>query len=283
MPARARSEAPDDGTRSGYDGGVTPRTGVRRTAARRGGGTPRRSRCRAVSLRTRSQSTCSRSARATGSSRPKSQACSFIAVSFWTSSSVADSTGISTESTSISSASRTASRVAGSPASRWMTSTIAPSVKTLNSQSSGGWTTWNPSVGQPRGGLGGVVVGDHEVDVVVGLRAAARPHGVAADERERDAALLERDGDALERLPQRACCSSDMAEHYPGRPRTNGGRSREGAARMRLATFNILHGRSPADDRVDVDRFAAAIRRWTPTCSRCRRSTATSPGRTTPT
>lgn len=28
---------------------------------------------------------------------------------------------------------------------------------------------------------------------------------------------------------------------------------------MRLATFNILHGRSLADDRVDVDRFAAAI------------------------
>ena len=29
---------------------------------------------------------------------------------------------------------------------------------------------------------------------------------------------------------------------------------------MRVATFNILHGRSPADDLVDVDRFAAAVR-----------------------
>ena len=29
---------------------------------------------------------------------------------------------------------------------------------------------------------------------------------------------------------------------------------------MRLATFNILHGRSLDDDRVDVDRFAAAVR-----------------------
>lgn len=29
---------------------------------------------------------------------------------------------------------------------------------------------------------------------------------------------------------------------------------------MRIATFNILHGRSPADGRVDVDRFASAIR-----------------------
>jgi endonuclease/exonuclease/phosphatase family metal-dependent hydrolase len=28
---------------------------------------------------------------------------------------------------------------------------------------------------------------------------------------------------------------------------------------VRLATFNILHGRSLADDRVDVDRFAAAV------------------------
>ena len=28
---------------------------------------------------------------------------------------------------------------------------------------------------------------------------------------------------------------------------------------MRLATFNILHGRSPSDDRVDLDRFAAAV------------------------
>lgn len=29
---------------------------------------------------------------------------------------------------------------------------------------------------------------------------------------------------------------------------------------MRLATFNILHGRSPSDDRVDLDRFAEAVR-----------------------
>ncbi len=30
---------------------------------------------------------------------------------------------------------------------------------------------------------------------------------------------------------------------------------------MRIATFNILGGRSPADDRVDEDRFARAVRR----------------------
>jgi endonuclease/exonuclease/phosphatase family metal-dependent hydrolase len=29
---------------------------------------------------------------------------------------------------------------------------------------------------------------------------------------------------------------------------------------VRLATFNILHGRSPVDGRVDIDRFAAVVR-----------------------
>ncbi len=29
---------------------------------------------------------------------------------------------------------------------------------------------------------------------------------------------------------------------------------------MRVATFNILHGRSPVDDRVDIDRYAEAVR-----------------------
>ncbi len=29
---------------------------------------------------------------------------------------------------------------------------------------------------------------------------------------------------------------------------------------MRVATFNILHGRSPADDKVDIERFATAVK-----------------------
>jgi endonuclease/exonuclease/phosphatase family metal-dependent hydrolase len=33
---------------------------------------------------------------------------------------------------------------------------------------------------------------------------------------------------------------------------------------MRVATFNILHGRSPADDLVDVDRFADAVKSLDP-------------------
>jgi endonuclease/exonuclease/phosphatase family metal-dependent hydrolase len=28
---------------------------------------------------------------------------------------------------------------------------------------------------------------------------------------------------------------------------------------VRLATFNVLHGRAPADGRVDLDRFASAV------------------------
>ena len=42
---------------------------------------------------------------------------------------------------------------------------------------------------------------------------------------------------------------------------------------MRLATFNILHGRSTKDGTVRLDRLADAVRRWTPTCWVCRRST----------
>src|ERR671916_2330702 len=33
---------------------------------------------------------------------------------------------------------------------------------------------------------------------------------------------------------------------------------------MRLATFNILHGRSMSDDRVDLDRLASAVRSLSP-------------------
>ncbi|MDQ1669719.1 MAG: hypothetical protein QOE40_1780, partial [Actinomycetota bacterium] len=29
---------------------------------------------------------------------------------------------------------------------------------------------------------------------------------------------------------------------------------------VRIATFNILHGRSPSDDQVDPERFAEAVR-----------------------
>lgn len=52
-------------------------------------------------------------------------------------------------------------------------------------------------------GLLGVRLGHDEVDVVVGLGASARPGGVPAPERERDAGFLERDGGAFQGLAQR--------------------------------------------------------------------------------
>ena len=56
-------------------------------------------------------------------------------------------------------------------------------------------------------------------------------------------------------------------------------RSRGRMLRVRIATFNMLNGRSPDDEGVDVDRFDGPSPRSTPTCSHSRRSTATSRGR----
>ncbi|WP_460871160.1 hypothetical protein [Nocardioides pakistanensis] len=66
----------------------------------------------------------------------------------------------------------------------------------------GGLDDLEPLARQRLGGPGGVLVGHHEVHVVVGLGSTARPHGVAADQRERDPALLERHCDALECFAQ---------------------------------------------------------------------------------
>lgn len=50
-----------------------------------------------------------------------------------------------------------------------------------------------------------------------------------------------------------------MEKDYPaGTPSKPAGEGNED--HMRVATFNILHGRSPSDDRVDVERFAAAVK-----------------------
>ena len=47
-------------------------------------------------------------------------------------------------------------------------------------------------------------------------------------------------------------------------------------ALLRLATFNLLHGMSPADGTADPAGCGRRCTRSTPTCSRCRRSTAAS-------
>src|SRR5918997_1019118 len=62
-----------------------------------------------------------------------------------------------------------------------------------------------------------------------------------------------------------------MAAHrscYPPQPRARtatveGARSGHRAC-VRIATFNILHGRSPEDGRVDVDRLAASVKELNP-------------------
>ena len=48
---------------------------------------------------------------------------------------------------------------------------------------------------------------------------------------------------------------------------------------MRMATFNILHGRSVHDGSVELDRLVDSISSSTQTSSRCRRSTWISPAR----
>jgi endonuclease/exonuclease/phosphatase family metal-dependent hydrolase len=54
-----------------------------------------------------------------------------------------------------------------------------------------------------------------------------------------------------------------MGAPYPARPDLNPRHERRPAGhetRVRIATFNILNGRSVTDDQVDLDRFAGAIR-----------------------
>jgi integrase len=103
-----------------------------------------------TSERTRSQSTCSRSARAAGSTLPKSQACSDSAIALLTMRSVALSTGICTDSTSRSSARSSTARSTGTPTTRKITSTMASPQNTLNSQSSGGCSTRSPASASTR-------------------------------------------------------------------------------------------------------------------------------------
>ena len=49
---------------------------------------------------------------------------------------------------------------------------------------------------------------------------------------------------------------------------------------MRLATFNVLHGRSLADDRVDKERFAEAIASLDADVLHSKRSTGAKSART---
>ena len=88
----------------------------------------------------------------------------------------------------------------------------------------------------------GVLLGDHEIDVVYGFRTAVCPERVTAGQRELRPVLFERRGRALERVAK-----IDI-------------RHRGYLVPMRMATFNILHGRSLHDGAVELDRFAESVR-----------------------
>lgn len=66
----------------------------------------------------------------------------------------------------------------------------------------------------------------------------------------------------VERSPDRVLPRAETGSptHRDARRRRAAVRGRGDDRRVRLATFNLLHGMSPADRRVDLDRFAAAVR-----------------------
>ena len=157
---------------------------------------------------------------------------------------------------------------------------------TLVSQSSGGSCDLEPGVGEHLRGPLGLGLGHEEVGVVVGLGRAADPGRVAAAQGEGHAGLASArrrcaSGGRGSRRAREGCTAGPATRttgsHAPGaveRPVRGTG------SRVRIATFNILHGRSPGR-RPGRRRPAGrrGRRRWTPTSWGCRRSTATSPGR----
>ena len=245
--------------------------------------------CAPTSARTRSQSICSRSARTMASSRPKSHACSPSTRIFAETTSVALSTGIRTASTSSTSLRASSSSVTGSPTIRNSTSTSCPWWNALNSQFSAGSSTSRPAAAMAVLGPVDVLLGHREVGVVAGLRRAARPRRVAADERERDLGVHQGDGGepqpVLERgavvgwVGEGACCSWHQCLHADARP---AGRRVESSGCASRPSTSCTRGPSTTTPWTSTGSPTPSARS-TPTCSRCRRWTATSPARTAPT
>ena len=100
---------------------------------------------------------------------------------------------------------------------------------------------------------------------MVGFGCAADPRGVAAAQGEGHVALLERDGRALQEVADLVAVGWLHAGSCYPRPTARTHMAVEPArpghsTPVRIATFNILHGRSLDDGRVDVDRLAAAVK-----------------------
>ena len=101
-------------------------------------------------------------------------------------------------------------------------------------------------------GLGrrvGVLLGDDEVDVVHGFRTAVHPQRIAAGEGELGPLRLEGRRGAPERVAQLIVSCKDIRNP-----------SSWVVIPMRMATFNILHGRSVHDGSVDLDRLVDSIK-----------------------
>ena len=204
---------------------------------------------------TSAQSIRSRTARAPGSSVPRSQYCSLSESTLVVITTVGVSTGIRTPDVVRLGVGHqpVLHRHADQPVQHVDQHPVVPGLEQpvlrwpLDLEAGGG---------QGLGRLFHHVLRDDQIDVVVTLRPTEDPQGVAAGERERHVRGLEGGRGRTQRLPHR------------GPPGLEGGRSRwgwfggvdDGYLRpMRLATFNILHGRSMSDGKVDVDRLAAAV------------------------
>ena len=91
----------------------------------------------------------------------------------------------------------------GTPLSRCSTSmTKSSSTHALNNQSSGVRSMWKPGLSSVRRGLLGVRLGDHEVDVVHGFRAAVAPTARSCRPARNPDPCAERRRGALERVAQ---------------------------------------------------------------------------------
>ena len=109
----------------------------------------------------------------------------------------------------------------------------------------------DPEAGLPErlGRRVGIFLGDDEVDVVHGFRAAVHPQRVAARQGELGPLRLEGRRGALECVAQLIVSGGYIGIGHRGY-----------VVPMRMATFNILHGRSVHDGSVELDRLADSIK-----------------------
>ena len=130
------------------------------------------------------------------------------------------------------------------PRSRCSTSTRLSPSQALNSQSSGGRSISEPGRGQRVHRRVHIGFGHHQIDVVLRFRGSVHPQRIAAAEREGHLGGLERRGRPLQ-------CNPELRLLFR-LGRATGACDDRYLLSMRLATFNILHGRSVSDGVVDL-------------------------------